>query len=567
MLSDVNAARDAAPMFESDAGLGSSTREPVRAKDISATLRRAAAQLTDTQLSLVVGAVLFVVGAWPLALTEIPPYQDLPNHLATIAIMRDPAHYPEFVFNGFAKTNAALFAWLFFAGKVLGTNLAARIFALVVCAANALIFPLFVNHFGGRKRMLVASALMWPMVHNWFVSMGMLDFALAVPLSCALLIALDHYRQAPSRRWGIGIVASGILTWYAHTFPLLVVHLLLAIHVVQLKSMRERLREFTTLALPLLPVTLLVALSLYMHVTEPVGAMTGFTKLGKLIPTWELAYNLWAEWFWGFTWLSISSIVPAVVLFVCGYLGRKERPTFFSPLAVATLAFLFVFSPYVATNWFHVNSRFIPFIWLALLVRVPTSIPKKLTAFLALCAVLYSAGMGADFVRLDGDRERFVAGMAHVPEGSNLLPLLFRQKDTSENTRSLLHSWGYYVTDKHTSAPLLFAHSRSFPVMYKNPPTPRFNHLMLEGFAPTMVSAESLCNVLVSASVALDNCNALYSARWTEFWNEATPTYDHVLMWEATPDALAHVPAAYRETFHQDKLRIFERVPQATSSL
>jgi len=565
MLSDVNAARDAAPIFESDAGVGTSTREPVRAREISASIVRLTAQLTDTQLSLLVGAVLFAVGAWPLALTEIPPYQDLPNHLATVAIMRDPAHYPEFVFNGFAKTNAALFAWLFFAGKVLGTNLAARVFSLVVCAANALIFPLFVSHFGGRKRMLVASALMWPMVHNWFVSMGMLDFALAVPLSCALLMMLDRYRHAPSLKGAASIVALGALTWYAHTFPLMVVHLLLALHVVQLKSMRERAREFATLALPLLPVTLLVMVSLYTHVTEPVGAMTGFTKLGKLIPPWELAYNLWAEWFWGFTWLSISSIVPAAVLLVCGFLGRNERPTFFSPLAVVTLAFLFVFSPYVATNWFHVNSRFIPFIWIALMVRVPTALPKKLTAFLAVCALLYSAGMGVDFVRLDRDREHFVAGMAQVPEGSRLLPLLFRQKDTSENTRSLLHSWGYYVAEKQTSAPLLFAHSRSFPVMYRNPPTPRFNHLMLEGFAPTMASPETLCSVLVSASVALNDCDSFYSARWSEFWNEATPEYDHVLMWDATPDALARVPSAYRESFHQDKLRIFERISPAAS--
>ena len=38
-------------------------------------------------------------------------------------------------------------------------------------------------------RMLVASLFAWPMVHNWFVSMGMLDFAIALPLSLALLLA------------------------------------------------------------------------------------------------------------------------------------------------------------------------------------------------------------------------------------------------------------------------------------------------------------------------------------------------------------------------------------------
>ena len=51
---------------------------------------------------------------------------------------------------------------------------------------------------GSRKRMLVASLFMWPMVHNWFVSMGMLDFALAVPLSLGLLLAIDRQRRAPA---------------------------------------------------------------------------------------------------------------------------------------------------------------------------------------------------------------------------------------------------------------------------------------------------------------------------------------------------------------------------------
>ena len=47
----------------------------------------------------------------PLALTEVPPYQDLPNHLAAVTVIQNPDLYPEFVFNGFFKTNAALFTF------------------------------------------------------------------------------------------------------------------------------------------------------------------------------------------------------------------------------------------------------------------------------------------------------------------------------------------------------------------------------------------------------------------------------------------------------------------------
>ena len=33
------------------------------------------------------GLVLFVLSAFPLLLVEVPPYQDLPNHLASIHVV------------------------------------------------------------------------------------------------------------------------------------------------------------------------------------------------------------------------------------------------------------------------------------------------------------------------------------------------------------------------------------------------------------------------------------------------------------------------------------------------
>src|SRR6185437_1563086 len=109
-------------------------------------------------------------------------------------------------------------------------------------------------------------------------------------------------------------------------------------------------------------------------------------------------------------------------------------------------------------------------------------------------------------VRLRGEWSRFTAGEAVVPEGARLLPLVFRRKIVSDNTDSLLHAWGFYVTDKLTSAPLLFAHSRSFPVMYRDPPEWRFNHLVLESFAPSMATWEWGCGILRSGGVAVDDC-------------------------------------------------------------
>ena len=520
---------------------------------------------TDNHLALLVSAALFVVGAWPLALTEVAPYQDLPNHLAAATVIDNPGRYPEFVFNGFFKTNAALFAWLYVVGKLAGVKLAARLFALLVLAANAFVLPRFVLALtGSRKRMLVASMFVWPMVHNWFVSMGMLDFALAVPLSLGLLLAIDRQRRSPSTLNALLVTALGAITWYAHVFPLLVVHLLVLIEAARRPSWKERFGSLRAMALPLVPVMGLVGMSVFEQLRDNVGSMSTVVQHGKMVPPWELAYNLWAEWFWGFTKLSITSIVPCLLLACYGFGRRRESPMFFSPIAVVALGLLFCLAPYRITNWYHVNSRLIPFLWVALLLRVPDRLPKRVMLLLGVSAVLYSAGMGADFIRLEKDRERFTAGIAAVPEGAKLLPLVFRHKGVSDNTRSLLHAWGFYVTDRYTSAPLLFAHSRSFPVMYSTPPPVRFNDLVLENFAATMITSANFCE---STRVVTNDCRGEYRARWAEFWHDATPLYDHVLLWEPSEEALQLVPIDYGITFRQGGLVIMERggnAPAAT---
>jgi hypothetical protein len=503
--------------------------------------------------------VLFALAAWPLALVDVPPLQDLPNHLAAITVIEHPDAYPELAFTGFFKTNAALFTWLLLVGRLTGTRVAAKLFVAAVLALGAIAYPRFVLSFGGRRRMLVSALFSWPMIHEWFVSTGMLDFALAVPMAMGTLVLLNAQRQRPSAGRGACIALLAAATWYAHVFPVLAVGLLVAVHVVTRRTWRERREQALALVTPLLPAGALVASSLWVHFTEPVGAMSANVALGRVLPPWELAYNLWAEWTWSFTKLEIATLVPCVALGVWAILRWRDDVPLFGPVAVGVLAALYVFSPYVATNWFHVNSRLIPFLWLAALVRLPERLPRRVPAILAACAVASSVGLGVDYVRLARDWARFTAGIDAVPEGSRLLPLLFHSKGTSENTRSLLHVWGFYVTEKRTSAPLLFAHSRSFPVVYREPPPAQFNHLVLEAFAPSMAAPDFLCDTLRSNGIAVGDCEGAWRARWAEFWRDAEPRFDHVLLWDAPKAVLALVPAHYHVVFQRDELTILAR--------
>ncbi len=112
------------------------------------------------------------------------------------------------------------------------------------------------------------------------------------------------------------------------------------------------------------------------------------------------------------------------------------------------------------------------------------------------------------------------------------------------------------MTEKLTSAPLLFAHSRSFPVTYADPEPPiRFNHLLLESFAPESGTPKAVCH----AATRFDECDALFRSTWERFYAEATPRYDHLLLWEATPEAIAMVPNDYERTFERGRLMIYAR--------
>ena len=243
---------------------------------------------TDGQLAPVLrSAVLFVLAAWPLLLVAVPPFQDLPNHLAAITVIEHPAQYPEFVFNGLFKTNSALFTWLYSSGSVVGTRRwRAKLFALLVLALGALAYPRFVLSFAGRRRMVLSRASS----RGRWCTTGSCRWACstsrsACPLATFLLVGSER-AAAARRRVASGARRSavlGVVTWHAHVFPLLVVHLLMAVArrdaeprgasgCCQARRARRAAAALDGCSSPR---------RCGSHSTEPVGAMTGYVRLGE----------------------------------------------------------------------------------------------------------------------------------------------------------------------------------------------------------------------------------------------------------------------------------------------
>jgi hypothetical protein len=538
------------------------------------------AGLTDTRLGLLVGLLLFVLAAWPLLLVALPPLQDLPNHVATAHIIAHLDRYPQYVFNGLLKSNSLLTLWLYVCGGH-GLFGAARAFTAIVLAMSALALPFFVLHFSGRRGLWVATLFAWPLVHGFFVSMGMLNFAFAFALALFLSTVIDRQRQRPTlaRAFAIAVLA-GVVS-YAHPFPLATVGGLVALHAASRSTWHARITAALTLWLPLAPAGLLSLLAAQQHLVRAEHAPALSATATFLYPKpWEIVGHLWLDASGALTRWGSMTIVPALLLpyFVwrqrkdsngrgpAASIAREESNSCFSSLAMTVLAVAYLALPLTLSNWCYVNCRLVPFLWAGLILRLPNILPRSVTSLLVACALSFSAVTGIDYVRLDGDRAEFTAGMDAVPARATLLPLLFKQSKTSDFTASLTHAWGYYTVAKDTSAPLVFAVERSYPITYRDFPPPQLIPPALDQFAERYGTPTQLCKLLGEAP-ADAACTAAWRDLWNGFWRKAEPRFSHLLTWALPPDARSLIPARYRRVFAAGELEIYVRdIPSIDAS-
>ena len=524
------------------------------------------AALTDAQLVAVVASALFVLAAWPLLLVPLPPFQDLPNHVATAHIIAHPDLYPQFAFNGFFKSNGLLTAWLgawtSLAGRADAAALfaAARAFTAVVLAVNAVAWPLFVLRFAGRRHVPAAALLVWPLVHGFFLVMGMLNFAFAFGLSLLLLGVLEHQRTRPTLPRAAAIAALAGLLWFAHPFPLALVGALVGLHVLRAPGWPARLGAARALLLPLAPAVILSAVAAERHLIKDTHTTASTALSFSYLNPFEMLEHLWLDASGALTRWGSVTLVPLLLMVFFAWRRRTIERPFFSRAALLALAAGYLARPESLSNWSYFHCRLVPFLWAGLALRLPARLPRAATGALVACALAFSAVTGIDYVRLDRDRAAFTAGMDAVPARATLLPLLFRKGATSDFTESLTHAWAYYVVEKDTSAPLVFAVERSYPITYRQFPPRALIPPALESFAERSGTPARVCKAM-GVRDGDPACLAAWRTQWNDFWREATPRFTTVLTWGMTDQARALLPPAYARAFQAGPLEIYARSP------
>ncbi len=522
-------------------------------------------RLSDRALATLIGAVLFVVAAWPMFFLPMPPYQDLPDHLATVCVLLDPARYPDYVSNGFFKANSLFVFATYLMAKVVGVIPAGRAFAFVVLGSTAFTLPHFVLSFTDRKRLVVASLVMAPMVHNWWTLMGMLNFAVAFPLALLLLMILARQATRPTAARSIAIALMGALLWYAHGIMILLVALLASIEaLIRPGGWRAKVSSAIALVGPMAPVGVLIAITILKHAIGTTHE-AGLGHVDRIYyqDNFSALYDLWAHWAFGMSPLSAAGIVTAIGLAVLAARDARAKVPFFSLWAMVVLFAIYWFFPHMMPGFGYVDERVLPFLWAWALVRVPARLPTWASSLLVASTFLWSAGTACDLFRAEHDLDAITAAAPEIPnaEPARLLTLNFAPRVSSTNTWNLLHASGMYTVLRGAHPQDLWADSPSMPIRRVASPSLVEDPVRVRQLLAAAPTPAAYCTSLEDAGLPDYDCEARFHAMWRGVWEAIEGRYDYVILWGAPASFAETIPRSFTQRFVRGRLTLFAKTP------
>jgi hypothetical protein len=215
--------------------------------------------------------------------------------------------------------------------------------------------------------------------------------------------------------------------------------------------------------------------------------------------------------------------------------------------------------PSVAFDWGYVGSRFVPFLWIAALVRAPVRLPRRVVAALGLSAAAYWVGNGTDVLRLDREMRELVAGVNAVPDGAHVAFLVFSTRGTSRNTWSLATAVGLYAVERHTNAPNVWAGNGSHALMRTRPPERWEDAVAQRRWLDVARDRRTFCEARAAQGLEPAACEAAWKSEWVAYWADTLPHVTRVLMWDPSEEARAELPAGCTLVFHEGRLWIWAR--------
>jgi hypothetical protein len=414
----------------------------------------------------------------PLAVTEIPPLVDYPNHLARMFVLASGDSDP-FLSTVYAQhwsiiPNIAIDAVMPRLLAVMPLHIAGR-----AMLAVALLLPVFGTVAYSRATQGVRS--LWPLAsglvaYNFAFRMGFINFLIGI--GAALLAASLWIRLRASRPIAAWIVLSclAIVTFFLHIFGVLFLGLLVASH-----ELTELWREWRAGA-PLLrrlisrgvfsATIFVIPVALYLQsqlaeVAQPPIASEPFWKIFRLFGPF-LNYDPIADF--------ATAALVAVFVIVC-ILRRRAVVSAEAAIAACALLILYPFTPDMAKGGSFIDAR-LPVMAGFLLFGgfAPDGLKRPLRiGATALFSVVFLARMTfvtEVWLGQNADLAAFRRVIAHVEPGSRVLGTMVRWQDNRSFWNAIPHRWivlGGIPTFTHLAALVVTERDSMWPLLFTSP--------------------------------------------------------------------------------------------------
>jgi hypothetical protein len=514
------------------------------------------------------------------------PGQDTPNHLYSIEVARSIASgtAPAALRSAFVL-QLGLKSNVLFQAVMLGLcrlGLSIPLAHRLILSAYALAFPLAALFClrAANPRARPLALLFVPLVWNWFVLQGLYNYAFSlVPALVWLgIVARDGGRPRGSSQ--VALAACALIVYLGHAGTFLVMALVSAIRVALPGDrapvpLRQRLADASPLVLALLPAALVAAVG----VGRVVGRVHGLTE--ATVSAWE-AYGLLHALGTFVSEFAIRTRVadllflgPPLALLVALPLQAawRRRPlddVALAPLrprrwpmqAALVLVVLYLALPHIVLGS-DACARVRPFIVFCLVCYEGIALSPRLRQGLMAVALVCGLGgvglLSASFATLNRQLADFTAGIADVPAGSRVYPMVFDQRGPSVLIRPFLHAWGYYGIERDIVTPFAFAwHETRFPYRYRQLPLHGLDSEFPSDSEEEPYALEKgwLCDSRRHFAPSLD-CATIRAETEARLARLGT-SYDFVLVWAAPSEFVDLLGrSGYRLVRHQGRMDLF----------
>ncbi len=435
---------------------------------------------------------------WPLWAVDMLPIVDLPQHLATVRILRD-LHTPGWGMDAYYQLDLARTQYLgWYALAVLLSHvMAIETAAKVLLSAYVFALPLAVFvYLRAHRRDPTWAIFAVPLALNDSLWMGFCNYVTAIPVLFLWLAATQAALDAPSRRRWVLLAFLPIAVYFLHAQALLHGVLLVFLTVlVHPNGLRTRI-GLRTLA-HVVPALLLFAG--WALGSTILASQSGWaaTRAGHNEPSSALLYWPWPvrfsrlpdsltdlyhdhmdqQIFAGLLLLAVGGVLYGVL----DERGRSLpapaiQRRFAAPEWAALLTLVLYFAAPTRYKWIYaINARVVP-ILAVLLVAMCARVWVPRRGMLLIPGVVLAVALGllhADrFALFNLEAKPARALLQTLPQGQRGVGILFNPTSVVTSNAPFLHFAQYGVVDRGGMADFSFANYPQSPVVFTPPGPP-----------------------------------------------------------------------------------------------